>query len=73
MPMASPQDVAEFVSDLLMKAVDGSPVYELEGPEWLSSEDVAATLSAILGRLVTVQQLPHEKWGDQLRQTGFTS
>lgn len=70
--MSSPLDVAEFVAGLMTQKVERSPIYELEGPAWYSSNDVAATLSKVLGRDVEAQQIPREKWDEQLHQIGFT-
>lgn len=70
--MSSPLDVAEFVAGLMAQKVEGSPIYELEGPVWYSSKDVATTLSRVIGRDVEAQQIPREKWDEQLQQIRFT-
>lgn len=71
-PMLSPLDVAEFVAEVLVKPIEDSPIYELESPEWYSSQDVADTLGNVLGRKVGVHQMPREDWEDQLKKIGFT-
>ncbi|MBC8137967.1 MAG: NAD(P)H-binding protein [Fibrella sp.] len=71
-PMTSPSDVAEFVANIMTTTIEGSPIYELEGPDWYSSNDVADALGEVLKRDVNVEQIPEEKWHEQLRQIGFT-
>src|SRR5205085_2096364 len=60
-PMLSPLDVAAFIADLMAKPIEGSPIYELEGPDWYSSDDVAATLSTVLKRPVEAHQTPRDQ------------
>jgi uncharacterized protein YbjT (DUF2867 family) len=71
-PMISPLDVATFVANALVKPIENSPIYELEGPQWYSSTDVADTLGEVLARKVEVRQTPKEKWEDPLEKIGFT-
>ncbi|WP_316827801.1 NAD(P)H-binding protein [Pedobacter miscanthi] len=70
-PMISPMDVASFVADVLTND-DQSKIYEITGPEKLSSDDIAATLSAILKKEVKAKQIPHEDWDTTLQKMGFS-
>jgi uncharacterized protein YbjT (DUF2867 family) len=71
-PMISPHDVADFLTNVIVQDVEGNPIYELEGPGWCNPNDVATTFGNILGRSVEASQMPRERWGDQLQQAGFT-
>ncbi len=44
-PMNAPLDVAEFIAAKIINGIEKSSVYELVGPESLSSKDVANTFS----------------------------
>lgn len=69
--MVSPMDVAEFIAEVMINNVEGSQIYELEGPAY-SSIDVANTFEEILDRPVQAQQIPGTKWMETLQQIGFT-
>lgn len=70
-PMISPMDVAEFVANVLVKD-DESKIYEIVGPEKLSSDDVAAAFSTVLNKEVKAKQIPHENWDETLEKIGFS-
>lgn len=71
LPMASPMDVASFVADVLIE--DGqSKIYEIVGPERLSSDDVAAAFEKVLNKEVKAKQIPQKEWNTTLRKMGFT-
>lgn len=72
LPMVSPMDVAVFIADKIIGGIDESSVYELVGPENLSSKEVANAFGNVLGRQVEAQQVPQERWKDTLQQAGFT-
>jgi uncharacterized protein YbjT (DUF2867 family) len=71
LPMASPMDVASFVAEVLVKD-NGSKIYEIVGPQKLSSEDVAAAFSTVLGKKVKAKQIPREEWDTTLQKIGFS-
>jgi uncharacterized protein YbjT (DUF2867 family) len=71
-PMCSPLDVAKFLADLMRGAVEGEPIYEVEGPEWYSSRDIANTFAKVLNRDVSPRQIPREDWWKTIKEFGFT-
>jgi uncharacterized protein YbjT (DUF2867 family) len=71
LPMASPMDVASFVAEVLVKDNE-SKIYEIVGPEKLSSDDVAAAFGEVLGKTVKAKQIPREEWGSTLQKIDFS-
>jgi uncharacterized protein YbjT (DUF2867 family) len=73
-PMISPMDVAEIIARVMMenKNEDLQTVYELEGPAWYSSIDVADTFSEILGIKVVTKQIARSEWEKTLKPLGFS-
>jgi uncharacterized protein YbjT (DUF2867 family) len=73
-PMISPIDVAEIIAKVMMDDVnqDVQTVYELEGPAWYSSIDVANTFSEILGIKVETKQIDRAEWEKALKPFGFS-
>jgi len=70
-PMVAPQDVGELAARLLVAPVEETGVYNIEGPEPYTPEDVAAVLGNVLGRDVTVDEIPHSQWLEFYRRNGF--
>jgi uncharacterized protein YbjT (DUF2867 family) len=72
--MLSSSDLAKFIADIMVdKANPGArTVYELTGPQMYSSADVAMAFSKVLGKKVTAQSIPGEKWKETLISAGFT-
>ncbi|PKD20844.1 hypothetical protein APR41_12435 [Salegentibacter salinarum] len=70
--MNSPIEVAEFISDIIIKGIDKSEVIELVGPEKYSSRDVANNMAKVLGREVKVQEIPQEEWFPTMESIGFS-
>lgn len=71
LPMASPMDVGSFVADVLVKDSQ-SKIYEIVGPEKLSSDDVAAAFEKVLNKKVKAKQIPCKEWDSALEKMGFT-
>ncbi|MGH8783382.1 NmrA family NAD(P)-binding protein [Paraburkholderia sp.] len=61
-PMVATADIGRVAAGLLRKTWDGVKIVELEGPHRTSSNDIAATLSHLLGRHVRMQPVPRETW-----------
>lgn len=71
-PMNSPLDVAEFIARIIAAGADESKIYELEGPESYTSDDVAKSFAEVLGQKVKAEQIPKEKWHETLLKMDFT-
>lgn len=70
--MNSPIEVAQFISDLIIRGIDSSEVIELVGPEKYSSTDVADNMAKVLGREVKVQEIPKKEWFPTMKSVGFS-
>jgi len=71
LPMISPMDVAAFVTEVLVKD-NKSKIYEIIGPEKLSSDDVAAAFVEVLNKAVEAKQILREEWNATLEKIGFS-
>lgn len=71
-PMISPLDVATFLADLMRGTVEGEPIFEVEGPAWYSSNDIANAFGKVLNRNVVAQEIPREDWWKTIKEFGFT-
>ncbi|MFD2036338.1 NAD(P)H-binding protein [Belliella marina] len=72
--MHSPIDLAKFIAKIMTNTSfsKGKKIYELIGQQKYSSLDVANTFSGLLGKKVTVEQIPKNKWVETLMSLGFT-
>lgn len=70
--MSSPMDIAMFVAQTLSDKGSGNAIYEVEGPQWYSVNDVAHIFEKVLDRKVMAQQIPVEKWPETIKEMGFT-
>ncbi|KVM88358.1 NmrA family NAD(P)-binding protein [Burkholderia stagnalis] len=70
-PMVATADVGRVAADLLRGTWTGSRIVELEGPRRVSPNDIAATLSHLLGKDVRAQTVPRETWEDLFRSQGM--
>jgi uncharacterized protein YbjT (DUF2867 family) len=71
-PMISPMDVAGYAADLLVKNDDNGKIYELIGPGYYSTQDVADAFADALGMDVKAEQIPRDKWDETLKKMGFS-
>jgi uncharacterized protein YbjT (DUF2867 family) len=69
MQMISPIDVAAIIARLMTKNnnKESRTIYELEGPEWCSSNDVAAAFEEVLNRKVIAKQIPRSEWENTMK------
>ena len=72
-PMVATEDIGRVAAELLEETWTGVRVVELEGPRRVSPNDVAATFSKLLGRPVTMELVPREKWEESFRAQGITN
>ena len=72
-PMVASRDIGKTVASALLDGPRGTRVIELSGPKDLSPKDIAATLSEILGRTVTVAEAPLSAVVPTLTSFGFSA
>ena len=70
-PMVATADVGRVAAELLQQTWQGSRVVELEGPDRISQQRLAAELSAALGRPVRAEAVPRETWGALFASQGM--
>ncbi|MDE1906301.1 MAG: NAD(P)H-binding protein [Rhodospirillales bacterium] len=61
-PMVAARDVGDCAAGLLMQGWEGSRIVELEGPNRVSPEDLAAAFSQALGHTVKPETVPRAAW-----------
>lgn len=69
--MIATADVGRVAAELLQQDWTGTRVVELEGPQRVSPNDIAATFAKILGRDVRAEAVPRETWGALFRSQGM--
>jgi uncharacterized protein YbjT (DUF2867 family) len=69
-PMVATADVGRVAAELLLQDWTGKRVVELEGPERVSQNGIAAELSKALHRSVRAETVPRENWGAIFRAQG---
>lgn len=70
-PMVATADVGRVAAGLLEEDWDGVRVVELEGPSRVSSNDLAAAFSRVLGRPVRAEAIKRETWEALFRSQGM--
>lgn len=68
-PMIATADIGTLAAQLLQQAWAGHRVVELEG-QWVSPNDIAHTLSHVLGRDVRAEAVARDTWEALLRAQG---
>ncbi|MEV5964147.1 SDR family oxidoreductase [Kribbella sp. NPDC051952] len=66
-----PRDVAAVAAETLLSAEHDGQIYTLTGPELLSVPDQVAQLAEVLGRTLTVTDVPPDVAAEQLRAAGL--
>jgi len=69
-PMVATTDVGRVAAELLLEKWAGPRVVELEGPQRVSPNEVAATLSKLLGRQVRAEVIERATWEALFRAEG---
>ncbi|ADU37336.1 NmrA family NAD(P)-binding protein [Variovorax paradoxus] len=70
-PMVAAADVGRVAAELLMQESPVERIVELEGPERVSPNAIAAALSTVLGRPVQAEAVPRETWGSLFLSQGM--
>ena len=71
-PMVATSDVGRVAAQLLQQTWLGVRVVELEGPQRVSPNDLAAAFAQVLGRPVRAEVVLRETWGELFRSQGTT-
>jgi len=71
MPMVATADVGRVAAELLLQEWAGKRVVELEGPERVSQQRIAAELAKALHRPVRAEAVPRESWEAIFRAEGM--
>ena len=70
-PMVATADIGRVAARLLQERWAGRRIVELEGPSAISPNDIAATFGRLLGRSVSAQIVPRDKWEALFRAQGM--
>jgi uncharacterized protein YbjT (DUF2867 family) len=65
------RDIAEAAANILIESHHAGKIYEITGPEALSCEDMAASLSAATGRTIRYQPVPVEAAAASMLEMGL--
>ncbi|MGB7196300.1 MAG: NmrA family NAD(P)-binding protein [Collimonas pratensis] len=63
-PMIATADVGRVAAELLLEQWQGRRIVELEGPERITPNQIAATFAELLAQPVRVEAVPRESWRD---------
>jgi NAD(P)H dehydrogenase (quinone) len=69
-PMVATADVGRVAAELLLQDWSGKRVVELEGPEWVTQNEIASELTKALHRPVRAEPVPRERWDAIFRAQG---
>ena len=72
LPMIAPQDVAAFLTDVMVRKTQQERIYEITGPQPYRSLDIAKCFGDVLNREVVLQQVLPEEWESAFIQAGFS-
>ena len=61
-PMVATADIGRVAAELLQEKWSGRRVVELEGPQRVTPNEIAATFAALLGRPVQMAAVPRDTW-----------
>jgi uncharacterized protein YbjT (DUF2867 family) len=70
-PMVATADIGRVAVELLRESWKGRRVVELEGPQRISPNMIAAGLARLLGRDVSMNIVPRDAWEDLFRSQGM--
>ena len=70
-PMVATADIGKVAAGLLQERWSGRRVVELEGPQRVAPNEIAATFAKLLGRPVRMEAVPRESWEDLFKSQGM--
>lgn len=71
-PMVAPEDLGAAAARRMLASESDTGVWNIEGPERYTPQDVADAFSAALGKPVEVETIPREKRVETYRKLGFS-
>jgi len=71
LPMVAAADVGQVAAALIQQDWSGTRIVELEGPERVSLDDLAAAFAIVLGKPVRAMPVPRETWAGLFRSQGM--
>jgi uncharacterized protein YbjT (DUF2867 family) len=70
-PMVATADIGRVAAELLRESWTGHRIVELEGPQRISPDMIAASFARLLGRDVSMAVVPRDTWEDLFRSQGM--
>ena len=70
-PMVATADIGRVAAELLQETWKGHRVVELEGPQRVTPNEIAATFADLLGRPVRTEVVPRESWESLFKSQGM--
>lgn len=70
-PMVATADIGRVAAGLLRERWSGRRVVELEGPQRVTPNEIAAVFTRLVGRPVRTEAVPRESWEDLFRSQGM--
>ncbi len=70
-PLVAAGDIGRIAAETLLQAWQGDRYIEIAGPDYYSSNDVAAALSLALGKAITPVAVSRDTWVETLAQNGI--
>jgi len=72
-PMVATADIGSVAAGLLQESWSGRSLVELEGPERVTPNDIAANFAKLLGRPVRMEAVPRESWEQLFKSQGMNN
>src|SRR3954452_2969980 len=70
-PMVATEDIGRVAAGLLREGWSGRRAVELEGPQRVTPNEIAAVFTRLIGRPVRMEAVPRESWEDLFRSQGM--
>jgi NAD(P)H dehydrogenase (quinone) len=71
LPMVAAEDVGRAAAELIQQDWTGKRIVDLEGPDRVSPEDLAAAFATVFGKPVRAVPMPRETWEPLFRSQGM--
>src|SRR5580692_4546763 len=70
-PMAATADIGRVAAELLQETWKGHRIVELEGPQRVTPDEIAATFADLLGIPVRTEAVPRDTWEPMFKSQGM--